>query len=197
MVAGMDQLRHQLTAAVALLALAGCGSDRSSARAAEVVPRDVALARFRSGIAEVKRFSGGATSRDGLIRAYLRALEHKDVAALRALTLTKAEFAWLYYETTPESRPPYDLEPGLMWFLVEGHGEKGLARALDERGGRPLAYAGRVCPVGTRQGENLVWTGCALRRVQAPGDTVVERLFGPIVARGGRFKFVSLTNKLD
>jgi hypothetical protein len=32
--------------------------------------------------------------------------------------------------------------------------------------------------------------------MQAPGDTVDERLFGPIVERHGRFKFVSFANKL-
>jgi hypothetical protein len=35
-----------------------------------------------------------------------------------------------------------------------------------------------------------------VRRVQAPGDTVRERLFGPILERGGRFKFVSYANRL-
>jgi hypothetical protein len=33
-------------------------------------------------------------------------------------------------------------------------------------------------------------------RVQAPGDTVEERLFGLILEREGRFKFVSLANQL-
>jgi hypothetical protein len=32
--------------------------------------------------------------------------------------------------------------------------------------------------------------------VQAPGDTLEERLFGPIVEREGVFKFLSFANKL-
>jgi hypothetical protein len=35
-----------------------------------------------------------------------------------------------------------------------------------------------------------------VRRLPSPGDSVSERLFGPIVERGGRFKFVSYANKL-
>lgn len=43
---------------------------------------------------------------------------------------------------------------------------------------------------------NTVFGPCLIRRVQAPGDTVSERLFRPIIEREGRYKFVSLANKL-
>ena len=84
-----------------------------------------------------------------------------------------------------------------MWFMLDGNSRKGIVRAFDERGGRPLRYVGYACEgAPSRQGANTVWGPCVVRRLQSPGDTVSERLFGPIVERGGRFKFVSYANKL-
>jgi hypothetical protein len=205
MVAGLDRLQHQLTGLSLALCLAalGCqGGEARSARATHVdslVSREEELALFREGLLDPPggAFRGGAASRDELVRRFVGALEHRDTAALRELLLTRAEFAYLYYPTNPEARPPYDLSPGLMWFLLDGNSRKGFARALDERGGRPLRYVGYACEGGPgRQAANTVWASCVVRRLQAPGDTVAERLFGPIVERGGRFKFVSYANKL-
>ena len=61
------------------------------------------------------------------------------------MLLTRSEFAWLYYDTNPQSLPPYDLSPSLMWFLLEGNGAKGLGRALDEYGGKSLGYLDYTC----------------------------------------------------
>jgi hypothetical protein len=162
-----------------------------------VRPRAVELAEFRAGLEEPTHLNGGADSRDALVRGFLRALERRDTAALSGLLLTRAEFAYLYYPTNPEALPPYDLAPGLMWFLLEGNSRRGLAHLLEERGGRPLGAAWYACDeTPSRQGANLVWTACVVRRLQATGDTARERLFGPIVARHGRFKFVSFANRL-
>jgi hypothetical protein len=162
-----------------------------------VVPRDEALRRFRNGLGEPAGLDGAATSRDALVRAFVRAVEAGDTAAALALTLTQAEFGWLYYPTTPQGLPPYDVSPSLLWFLTRGGSDKGLRRLLDERGGRPLGYVGYRCdPTSSREGENTVWGPCVVRRLEAAGDTVEERLFGLILERAGRFKFVSLANKL-
>ncbi|MGH9261031.1 MAG: hypothetical protein ACRD08_14235, partial [Acidimicrobiales bacterium] len=116
---------------------------------------------------------------------------------LAGLALDRAEFAWLYYPTTPEALPPYDLDPDLMWFLIDGRRRQGLAHLLEERSGRTLGYVGHTCEgVASHQGNNVVWGPCLVWRRQATGDTVVERLFGAIVERGGRFKFVSYANPL-
>jgi hypothetical protein len=201
----MDQLRHQLTWLLAGLglAVAGCGSEARPARAAvathvdSVIPRDVELARFRAGLSEPTGFTGGASNRDALVRDFINALERRDSTALRNLLLSRAEFAYLYYPSNPEAESPYDLSPGLMWFMMDGRSERGLARVLEERGGRPLQYVGYECPTpGMRQGQNTVWAGCLVRRRQGSSDAVRELLFGPIVQRGGLFKFVSYSNKL-
>jgi len=201
MVAGVDALRRQLTAVLCAAAgLTACGDPppaRAPAHVDRVAPRAAQLARFRDGLAPSARFAGGAATREDLVRGFIAALERRDTAALARKALTRTEFASLYYPTTPEAHPPYDLEPALMWFLIENGSARGLAAALAERGGRPLAYVGHRCDEPPRvQGRNRVWGPCIVLRLQAPGDTIAERLFGPIVERDGTFKFVSYANKL-
>ena len=192
---------------IALLALAsGCtkeqgGGSKGAPFAAGVVdspvPRDLALRRFREGLDSVASLSGGAPSLDALGRAYAGALEIRDTAALRSLTLSKAEFAWLYYPTSAQGLPPYDLSPMLLWFTLEEPSQKGLRRALADRGGSPLHYLRTRCAgSSTTEGLNTLWGPCVLRYVGAPGDTVEERLFSQVIARGGIFKIVSHGNKL-
>jgi hypothetical protein len=192
-------MRLLLTLSV-LAALAGCrGSDAHPRSTAvdSVVPIDTALARFRQGLAAPAELHPGAASLDELIATFVTRLEQGDTAGLARLALTRAEFAYLYYPTVPEARPPYELSPGLLWFMIEGNSAQGLGAALADRGGAPLGYVGHRCPMAPRQdGENTVWPLCVVRRLQAPGDTVEERLFGPIVERHGVFKFVTFANKL-
>jgi hypothetical protein len=192
-----------MTSLVALAgALGACDrAPRAAARPAgvvdSVVPRTVALSRFRAGLDSVDALQGGAPSRDALVRAFVTALERSDTAAFQALLMSRAEFAWVYYPTNPQGLPPYDLSPELYWFLVDGRSRTGIARALEERGGRRLHVTGHTCdPTPSVEGRNRIYGPCVVRRVQAPGDTVAERLFGPIIERDGRFKFVSFANKL-
>jgi hypothetical protein len=193
-----------LIAGACLASLAGqLACDRTPRRAEaapvvdSVVPREVALERFRDGLADPDSLSGGARTREALVRAFVRALETSDTAALAAMALTRAEFAYLFYPTNPQGLPPYNLSPGLMWFTLETGGRQGLSRLLEQRAGRQLRYLSHSCdPSVSEQGENRVFGPCLVRRLQAPGDTVAERLFGPIIERGGRYKLVSLANKL-
>jgi len=190
-----------LTAGLVLL-LAACGDDAPTSQPPvagvvdSVVPREEALRRFREGLDTVEALQGGESSREGLVRAYVFALEAADTAAIKGLTMTKAEFAWLYYPESAQGLPPYDLSPALMWFLMDEQSRKGLTRALAERGGQPYAYAGFYCEgEGVVEGPNTLWGPCLVRRVVAPGDTVPERLFGQIMARGGRYKITTHANK--
>lgn len=204
----MRTLRRSFRASL-LAAVAACGSatpdDRAAARTASyagvvdsALPRDEALRRFRTGLTEPRELDrAAAPSRDALVRAFVEAVEAGDSAALRALVLSRAEFGWLYYPTTPQGLPPYDLSPSLLWFLTDGATSQGVRRLFEERAGQPLGYAGYRCdPTPSREGANTVWGPCLVRRLQAAGDTLEERLFGLILERDGRFKFVSLANKL-
>jgi hypothetical protein len=210
----MDGLHHQLRrlvagcGAAALLGgggLTACGRDASAGSSGgaaagvvdSIVPREVALARFREGVPEVRALVGGAPSREALVRTFVTALTAGDTAALRALTLSRAEFAWLYYPTTPQGLPPYDLSPGLMWTMFDLHGTRGMRNALEAYAGRPVRYVGHTCDArASDEGRNTVYGPCTVR-FALDGTTVEQRLFGLIVRRDGRFKFVSLANRLD
>ncbi len=163
-----------------------------------VVPREVAIERFRQGTRPVERFTGGAASRDALVAAWVRAVETSDTASLARMVINRDEFAWLYYPTSKQGLPPYDLSPSLMWFVVEGGSSKGLTRLMLDRGGKPLHVVGYSCdPTSNTEGENTVWGPCVLKRIKSPGDTVEERLFGLIVERDGEWKFLSYKGKYD
>lgn len=159
--------------------------------------RSAELAKFRAGLVQPENLTGGAPSQDELVTRFVRALETRDTAALVAMHLTRAEFAWFYYPTNPQSQPPYDLSARLMWFMQHEGSEKGVRQLLDERAGMPLRVVSYRCdPVTSRQGDNTLIGPCLVRRVTSQRDTVEERLFGLMIERGGRYKFVSYANKL-
>ena len=162
------------------------------------VPREEALRRFRLEIPPVDSLTGGAASMDALVREFAGALETRDTATFRRLVLDLREFAWLYYDTNPQSLPPYDLSPSLFWFLLERGSRGGVIHLLEERGGQPLGYVRTRCEGRpSREGRNTVYGPCLIERRDARGAKLSERLFGQIVERGGRWKFVSFANKLD
>jgi hypothetical protein len=199
--------RRALLCPLALL-LAAAACDRADARERRpvaqrppehvdsAVPRAEEVRRFRDGLAPAAALTGGAATAGALVRQFASALERRDSAGFAPMLLSRAEFAWLYYDTSPIAHPPYDLSPGLMWFQMQGHSAKGLGHALEERGGRPLGYVGFSCDPPVRQGQNLIHGNCLVRRIQAPGDTVTEALFGALIQRNGRFKFLSYANHL-
>jgi hypothetical protein len=163
-----------------------------------VFPLDEELRRFRAELPDsVASLEGGAGSVDALVAAFIAALENQDVRALGELVMTPAEFAYLYYPTTRFTSPPYTMSPSLVWFQLENYGSKGLNRALARYGGRPLRAVGHTCPDSPQQeGQNLIRHGCIIRRIDEAGDTVGTSLFGPILERDGRFKFINYANRL-
>jgi hypothetical protein len=195
---------------VELITLLGCaaaltGCETSAAREAKpsnakstvdsIVPREEALRRFREGTPAVERLQDGESSRTAVVKAYVRALEARDTAGIARLAITRAEFAWLYHPTTPRGLPPYDVEPGLLWFLLSSRSDKGARRALTVYGGQRSTVVGEDCgATGTREGENTIWGPCTVRWVGESGDTVSRQLLGQIIERGGRYKVLSYSN---
>lgn len=198
MVFGMDELRRELKRLALLLVLAGAlAACRPAGAGPASHSHEAELATFRTGLVRPENLAGGAPSQDALVTQFVRAVERRDTAALVRMHLNRAEFAWFYYPTNPQSRAPYDLSPDLMWFMEHGNSEKGLRRLLEDRGGTSLGILSYRCdPVTSRQGENTLIGPCLVRRVTAARDTIEERLFGLILERGGRYKFVSYSNKL-
>jgi hypothetical protein len=195
-----------LLAAVALaVPLTACRTSAARERAApasatrvdSVVPRGQALEKFRAGLTPATALEGGKASREELLEASVRALETRDTAALVRLTVTPAEFAWLYYPTTPQGLPPYDVEPDLLWFLQRSRSDRAMRRALETYGGSRREVLGYDCGAsGQPEGENTVWGPCSVRWRLPGGDSAAVRVVGRILERGGRFKILSYSNTL-
>jgi hypothetical protein len=200
-----------MAALAVTLCTAGCGTERlegrgveeevamSAAPVAPVVDSAVtvreALARFRADIHDVPTgLRGGGDSPEALTREVVRRLANADTSAFAGITVDRAEFAWLYYETSPLAKAPYELPPALMWFQLQQGNRTALFRLLRELGGRGLEYEGLVCdPDPLVQGENRLWSGCRAR-LAVDGESRELRLFGAMLERGGRVKMLSYDN---
>ena len=157
---------------------------------------DEMLRRFRVGLDSVSRFDDrSAPSRDALVRQFTRALAARDTAALRAMSLTRAEFGYLYYPTTQYVRPPYLTSPDVLWRLMHARSESGMKRLVARVGGMDVRFAGYECePTPVVEGRNRLLEPCRMRYRRGADSLETRRLFGSIIERDGRFKFVSYAN---
>ena len=158
-----------------------------------ILPMAEYIRRFRSGLVEPAAFEDGAPDRETLARRYLAAVSRRDTAALRGMLVTRAEFAWLVFPDHLYSRPPYELDPDIFWLQLREETGKGATRVLQRYGGVPLTYAGMECQRDTVQivsGPDTVWNKCRLS-YRTADSTLTRGLFGSIVQRRGRFKFLS------
>jgi hypothetical protein len=138
------------------------------------------MRRFREGLEEPRGLEGGAGSREALVRGFVGALERQDTTALIRMHITRPEFAWLYF---PHTESP-GLDPKIAWLLLRLESEKGLTRLMQ----RPIPRGDLQCEEEPRtQGPNRLWERCRLG---------TRQLFGTIVEREGRFKFVSYKTDL-
>lgn len=208
-------MKPALTALIALAVSAACtgtesavASASASERRAEAVhapgyvvdsalPPAELLRRFRVGLDSVARFDNGAAStRDALVQRFARALTRHDTSALRALALSRAEFAYLYYPGTQYVRPPYLIAPDVLWQLMHARSESGMKRLVARVGDAGVRIQGAVCERAPAvEGRNRLLRECVVRVRRAGADSVERRrLFGTIVERDGRYKFVSYAN---
>jgi hypothetical protein len=158
---------------------------------------DEALRRFRADLGTAPAaLSPAFRSREALVRALVRVIERSDTIGFVPLVLTRAEFAFMYYPANPLSRPPYALPPALMWFRLQESNRRAAFALMRSRGGS-VGYVGHECAHSERQGANTIWSGCEVRRRTADGAERGERLFGTIIERDGRYKFVGLSNDLE
>jgi hypothetical protein len=158
------------------------------------LPLDEALRRFRLGLPVVTTLSGGAPSREALVRRFVRAVEQRDTVAVRAMVLSRSEFADLYYPHSPFTREPHRQMAGLVWLFTQVNSSKGITRVFDRFGGGAVSYRGHRCNVRPQcQGPNRLWDDCVVRIGEGPAPSEV-RLFGSIVERDGQLKFVSYAN---
>lgn len=156
-----------------------------------ILPLEEELRRFQAGLARPRGLSGGAASREALVRRFVEHLARRDTSGLAALLLTRAEFAHLVYPGSSYTRPPYRTPPDIVWMQLVAGSSKGLSRLLREDV-QVRSYVGHRCAdEAMDDGEARLWRQCRVRVAMAGGDTVEARLFGVIVEHDGQYKFAS------
>lgn len=161
-----------------------------------ILPMAEYLRRFRSGLAEPGSLTGGATSPETLARRFLAAVTARDSAAFGKLLVSRAEFAWLVFPHHIYHDPPYELDPEIFWMRLTMGSGKGLGRTLEQYGGIPLTLLRLTCQPDSLQakpGPVRFWGGCELR-YRAGERVETGQLFGSMVERDGRAKFLSYAN---
>jgi hypothetical protein len=112
------------------------------------------------------------------------------------MSVSAAEFGWLYYPHSMYVHPPHALDADVAWLLMAENSRKGIVRSLREYGARPLGFTGYRCDAEpTVAGPTRLWQGCVLD-VRMDGARVTMRFFGTILEHDGRFKFLSYANDL-
>ena len=215
-----DLVNIHRTLSIALLAIgaAACGPDRSAppipttaadsqrahvaAVAASggvidsILPPGEALSRFRADLPEADTLRGGGESIDALVRRFTAALSRRDTAELNAMLLDRAEFAWLYYPDSKISKPPYEAPPDLLWAQLLATSDEGAKRLLNSFGGGTHSVHSVSCPAPSMEGLNRLHEACVVRLTTGAAVGEPSRLFGTILERDGRFKFVGFANAL-
>lgn len=162
-----------------------------------ILPIAEHLRRFRVGLDSTDTLSHASASRDALVARWAKAIGANDTTDLNAMLLSRAEFAWLYYPDSPMSRPPYEAPPELLWGQLLASSNKGASQLVKRFGGSVAKATALRCPIPPELlGANRLHAKCEVR-LTAPGrDTLQGILFGTIIERGGRFKFVGLSTNL-
>lgn len=170
-------------------------AEKSASAAGAAVPTiENDLATFRSGMTVQPRLLAGAPSQDSLVRLFEGALARRDTAGLDRLQITREEFAYLYYPDSKLSRPPYELDPQTMWTQIRSQRDRGFRRLVARYGGGKLRIRALEC--GAPDYQNAVVIHECGVRTNGTVDTTVKQLFGSIIERDGRFKFVGYANRL-
>lgn len=210
--------------ALALCAIVGCTAPRDGQRAAyaatidrdsvarvrqdsinraqpgyvvdSILPPAEALRRFQQDVANPGEFANAEPSRDALVERFIRAVESNDSLSLIRSAVHRGEFAHLIYPQSPFARSTSYQPPDVAWFQLSNGSVQGFRRTMARHGGSAMGFGGYRCPnQPERLGDLTIWRGCVLE-VRVDGVRTATRLFGPIVSRNGRFKFLSLSNDL-
>lgn len=183
-------------------------ADSQAAHVAEVVaaggvvdsilPIAEQLRRFRADVADhPDTLRHASPSIDALAKRLAKAIASRDTAALVAMTIDRAEFAWLYYPGSKLSKPPYEAPPQLLWGQLLASSDEGARKLLDRLGGKKLTIDAVTCPTPSDTTEvSVVYSECHVRARVAGAKAADNRLFGSIVEHQGRFKFLGYANSL-
>ncbi|WP_396207948.1 hypothetical protein [Gemmatimonas sp.] len=162
-----------------------------------IIPVAEALQRFRADLPKQDTLSHASASRGALVQRLAAALMASDTSALNAMVLSRAEFAWLFYEDSPLSRPPYEAPPALLWSQILVGSDDGARQLVNRLGGKTITVSAFTCPNPPEvEGRHTLHKRCTVR-FSVPGEKPLEgNLFGSIIERDGRFKFIGLGNRI-
>ena len=162
-----------------------------------ILPIAEQLRRFREALPPTDTLRYASPTRDALVARWAAAIARNDTSDLNAMIMDRDEFAWLYYLESPMSKPPYEAPPQLLWGQLLASSNKGATQLVNRFGGsRVTATRLRCVTPPDTQGANVLLSKCEVR-LSAPGKPTVEGvLFGTILERVGRFKFVGLSSSL-
>jgi hypothetical protein len=162
-----------------------------------ILPIAEHLRRFRVGLPAVDSLQHASASLEVLVARLARAVSTNDTLDLNAMVLNRQEFAYLYYPDSPMSKPPYEAPPELLWGQILASSDKGARQLVNRLGGSTIAVSKLRCPVAPdTAGTNLVHSRCEVR-FTAPGKPPLEgNLFGSVIERDGRFKFMGFANRI-
>lgn len=162
-----------------------------------VFPMPEMIRRFRDGLPGLTSLQDGPESRQALVAQFITALATSNKATLGRLTLSRAEYAYLYFPNTPDASRENGLTPQRGWDQITRASEKGIGRALTRIGGKPITLESLHCPASPRTASPMrLHSGCTLTLGLADGTTFDGRLFGSIIEYAGRFKFVGYANDM-
>ncbi|MEP6832428.1 MAG: hypothetical protein ABJB74_03500 [Gemmatimonas sp.] len=163
-----------------------------------ILPIPEQLARFRKTITDrPDTLRHASASIKGLVSRWTLAVASSDTAALNAMLLDRAEFAWLYYPDSKMSLPPYESPPQLLWGQMLATSEEGAKKILKLFSTSSFKVVGVNCPTPpVTEGANQLHEGCLVNLEKIGGTPAEGSYFGTIIERDGRFKFVSFANRI-
>lgn len=163
-----------------------------------ILPIAEQLDRFRKTVADKPdTLRHASNSIANLVTRWTLAIASSDTAALNAMLLDRAEFAWLYYPTSKMSLPPYEAPPQLLWGQMLATSEEGAQNILKLFSAESFKVLGVNCPnAPVVEGTNQLHEGCRLKLERGGSAPVEQSYFGTIIERDGRFKFVSYASRL-
>jgi len=161
-----------------------------------ILPAAELLQRFQTGLTRTDTLRHASPSPEALVERLARALAAQDTADLNAMVLDRAEFAFLYYPGSSMSRPPYEAPPALLWGQVLAASDDGAGKLLSRLGGKSVTTRAFQCPAPNTEGRNTLRERCTVRFDTGGKRALEGNLFGTIITRDGRSKFISLANRI-
>jgi len=106
-------------------------------------PESLAVRRGRRDVPRIATpFTGGARSMEALGRAIVAAIDSGDSGGLRALCVTRDEFARILWPEMPQSAPASGATADDAWYFLEHRLHGGSHAAVQDQDGHRIGYAG-------------------------------------------------------